>query len=162
MSSSRHFTFYSKDSCSLITNVVYLKVNLRKLSPTAALSLRLFGMDVDMWTLKEMGWLNEDLDIPLFEVFEKLRELSRGINKTFTKSVLFLEDNFVVPTCLGVPLNVSVNGTAVGSLHVDGKADLLGFFWKTRPVIVNGKLRPRYNIKVCNLDIMLERKCFSA
>ena len=119
----------------------YFKVNLRKLSPSAALSFKLFGMELDMFTLKEMSWFNED--IPLFEVFDTLRKMSRGLNKTFTKSALFLEYNHVIPTCLGIPLNISVNGSSVMSLHVEGKADLLGLFWKGKQVVVNGKIRPR-------------------
>ena len=94
-----------------------------------------------MIAFNELNWLNED--IPLFEVFEKLRELSRGVNETFTKSHLFLDYDYVIPTCLGIPLNVSVNGTAVVSLHVEGKADLLGIFWTGRKVVVHGKVKPR-------------------
>ena len=112
------------------------------MTPSGFLSLNLFGNDFDLFTLKDLEWLEED-DIPLADLIELLRMLSRGVDKTFTKSVLFLEETYVIPTCLGLPLNLSINGTSVTSVHVQGKADLLNMFWGVKKAVVKGTVKPR-------------------
>lgn len=112
------------------------------MTPSGFLSLKLFGNDFDLFTLKDLEWLEED-DIPLADLIELLRMLSRGVDKTFTKSVLFLEETYVIPTCLGLPLNLSINGTSVTSVHVQGKADLLNMFWGTKKAVIKGTVKPR-------------------
>lgn len=119
-----------------------IQVNLRTMTPSGFLSLKLFGNDFDLFTLKDLEWLEED-DIPLADLIELLRMLSRGVDKTFTKSVLFLEETYVIPTCLGLPLNLSINGTSVTSVHVQGKADLLNMFWGIKKAVVKGTVKPR-------------------
>lgn len=118
------------------------QVNLRKMTPSGLLSVKLFGNELDLFTLKDLEWLEED-DIPLADIIELLRWLSKGIDKTYTKSIMFLEESYVVPTCLGIPLNLSINGTSVSSVHVQGKADLLGMFWGKKKAVVKGTVKPR-------------------
>lgn len=119
-----------------------VQVNLRTMSPSALLSLKLFGGELNLFTLKDLQWLEED-DIPLADIIDLLRTLSRGIDKTYTKSVLFLEESYVVPTGLGIPLNLSLNGTVVSSMHVQGKADFLNMFWGKKSAVVKGTIKPR-------------------
>ena len=117
-------------------------MNLRKMTPSGLLSVKLFGNELDLFTLKDLEWLEED-DFPLADIIELLRWLSKGIDKTYTKSIMFLEESYVVPTCLGIPLNLSINGTSVSSVHVQGKADLLGMFWGKKKAVVKGTVKPR-------------------
>lgn len=118
------------------------QVNLRTMTPSGFLSLKIFGNELDLFTLKDLEWLEED-DIPLADLIELLRTLSRGVDRTFTKSVLFLEESYVIPTGLGIPLNLSINGTSVTSVHVQGKADLLNLFWGIKKAVVKGTVKPR-------------------
>lgn len=118
------------------------QVNLRTMTPSGFLSLKLFGNELDLFTLKDFQWLEED-DIPLADLIDLLRTLSRGVERTYTKSVLFLEETYVIPTCLGIPLNLSINGTSVTSVHVKGKADLLNLFWGIKSAVVKGTIKPR-------------------
>lgn len=112
------------------------------MTPSGFLSMKLFGNELDLFTLKDLEWLEED-DIPLADLIELLRTLSRGVDRTFTKSFLFLEETYVVPTCLGIPLNLSINGTSVTSVHVQGKAELLNLFWGKKKAVVKGTIKPR-------------------
>ena len=112
------------------------------MTPSGLLSVKLFGNELDLFTLKDLQWLEED-DLPLVDIIDLLRTLSRGIDKTYTKSIVFLEESFVVPTCLGIPLNLSINGTSVTSVHVQGKADLLNMFWGKKRAVVKGTVKPR-------------------
>ena len=104
--------------------------------------MKLFGSELNLFTLKDLEWLEED-DIPLADIIDLLRTLSRGVDKTYTKSIVFLEESYIVPTCLGIPLNLSINGTSVSSVHVQGKADLLGMFWGKKSAVMKGTIKPR-------------------
>lgn len=116
------------------------------MSPSGFLSLKLFGNELDLFTLKDLEWIQED-DIPLADIIDFIRRLSKGINETYTKNMVFMEETYVIPTCLGIPLNVSINGTSVGSVYVHGKADLLNMFWGKKSAIVKGTIKPRYSIE---------------
>ena len=116
------------------------------MTPSGFLSLKLFGNELDLFTLKDLKWLQED-DIPLVDIIDFIRRLSKGINETYTKSMVFMEETYVIPTCLGIPLNVSINGTSVGSVHVHGKADLLNMFWGKKRAVLKGTIKPRYFIQ---------------
>lgn len=112
------------------------------MTPSGLLSLKLFGNELDLFRLKDLEWLEDD-DIPIADLIELLRALSKGVDKTFTKSFLFLEETYIIPTCLGIPLNLSINGTSVTSVHVQGKADLLSLFWGNKRAVVKGTVKPR-------------------
>lgn len=113
------------------------------MTPSGFLSLKLFGNELDLFTLKDLKWLQED-DIPLVDIIDFIRRLSKGIDETYTKSMVFMEETYVIPTCLGIPLNVSINGTSVGSVYVHGKADLLNMFWGKKSAVLKGTIKPRY------------------
>lgn len=134
----------SGDSAQLkpLSVIFFAQVNLRTMTPSGLLSVKLFGNELDLFTLKDLQWLEED-DLPLVDIIDLLRTLSRGIDKTYTKSIVFLEESYVVPTCLGIPLNLSINGTSVTSVHVQGKADLLNMFWGKKRAVVKGTVKPR-------------------
>lgn len=113
------------------------------MTPSGLLSLKLFGSELDLFTLKDFEWLKED-DIPIADIIDLLRWLSKGVDKTYTKSILFFEESYVIPTCLGIPLNLSINGTSVSTVHVQGKADLLHMFWGKKRAVIKGTVKPRY------------------
>ena len=113
------------------------------MTPSGFLSLKLFGNELDLFTLEDLQWLQED-DIPLTDIIELMHSLSKGINRTYTKSLVFMDETYVIPTCLGIPLNLSINGSAITSLYVKGKADLLNMFWGKKRALVKGTIKPRY------------------
>lgn len=113
------------------------------MTPSGLLSLKLFGSELNLFTLKDFEWLKED-DIPIADIIDLLRWLSKGVDKTYTKSILFLEESYVIPTCLGIPLNLSINGTSVSTVHVQSKADLLHMFWGKKRAVIKGTVKPRY------------------
>ena len=112
------------------------------MTPSGFLSLKLFGNELDIFTLKDLEWLEEG-DIPLVDIVDILWKLSNGVKKTYTKSAVFLDESYVIPTCLGIPLNLSINGTAVSTVHVEGKADLSGMFWGKKNAVIKGTIKPR-------------------
>lgn len=65
--------------------------------------------------------------------------LATGGQWTYNKNFMFIDSSFTVPTSLGLPLQLSVNGTASIHLSVSGKMDIRN----TDNIDINGVFRPR-------------------
>lgn len=57
--------------------------------------------------------------------------------------VQFLDSSLTVPTAAGLPLTLSVNGTAVVDVKASGKMDLRKVSKSPRSVHIDGEIRPR-------------------
>ena len=57
--------------------------------------------------------------------------------------VQFLDSSLTVPTAIGLPLTLSVNGTAVVDVKASGKMDLRKVSKSPRSVHIDGEIRPR-------------------
>ena len=66
----------------------------------------------------------------------------KGID--FTKSLSFLDARYVVPTLLGFPLTLAVNGTAVVQLKVAGEIDAPTF----SSFNLKGHFKPRATVQI--------------
>lgn len=65
--------------------------------------------------------------------------LSQGLNLNTTRSFVFMDKSFIVPTGMGMPLNCSINGTAVVSLRMKSQ-----FSINLPKIIAAGHVAPRY------------------
>ena len=63
-------------------------------------------------------------------------------NIDWTKSVEFLDAEFTIPLVSGLPLTLSVNGTAMVRLQAEGKVDVHDFF-TTGDINIYGHIKPR-------------------
>lgn len=57
--------------------------------------------------------------------------------------VQFIDSSLTVPTAVGLPLTLSVNGTAVVDVKATGKMDLRKVSKTPRSVYIDGEIRPR-------------------
>ncbi|XP_031551894.1 apolipophorins-like [Actinia tenebrosa] len=117
-------------------------VNMPRTStPSGLFSIKLFGNELALFTLKDLKWLQHE--VPMLDWVEMLINLRNGVDDMYTKHWLFLQDSFTIPTSIGLPLTLSLNGTAVGSVHVSAKGDLHSWFWDWRPSIkFKGSVKP--------------------
>ena len=78
-----------------------------------------------------------------FNYLQWLIELAKNHEIDATKSIQFLDSNLVVPTIVGLPLKLSVDGTAVMDVKVRGKLDLRNIGAAPRSLDIDGSIRPR-------------------
>ncbi|XP_070194611.1 uncharacterized protein [Littorina saxatilis] len=77
-----------------------------------------------------------------FNLLDFLINLSENHDYTFTQSIQFLDSSITVPTISGLPLTLSVNGTAVVDIKASGSMDLRKVSKSPRSLSVNGEIRP--------------------
>ncbi len=100
--------------------------------------MRIFGNEIrfddfhgfDTETIKEK-----------FNYLQWLIELAKDHEIDATKSIQFLDSSLVVPTAVGLPLKLSVEGTAVMDVKVRGKLDLRNL--AAAELDIDGSVRPR-------------------
>lgn len=73
-----------------------------------------------------------------------LIELAKEHDFDFTKSMLFLESEMQIPTVAGMPLVLSVDGTATMDLKIKGKMDLRSIASSPSGMDITGTVRPTY------------------
>ncbi|XP_045158693.2 uncharacterized protein LOC123524511 [Mercenaria mercenaria] len=86
-----------------------------------SLYMRVFGNELRYMNFKGIDSL---LSGPEFNMLDMLIQLSEDNDYTYTHSAMFLDSSYIVPTCSGFPLNLTVNGTATVDLRMKGKMDL--------------------------------------
>ena len=59
-------------------------------------------------------------------------------------NLLLMEISHVVPTILGVPMKIALNGSAVVTVDMNAKVEAKNLIFGTKTVIVNGNIKPRY------------------
>ena len=55
-----------------------------------------------------------------------------------------MEGSYVVPTIVGLPLSFEVNGSAVVSLHLQGKVSAKNLLFGPKSLTLKGSVIPRY------------------
>ncbi|XP_059147634.1 uncharacterized protein LOC131935270 [Physella acuta] len=103
---------------------------------TASMYIRMFGNEIGFHHFQE----NEISSLPekLKSKFS-LESLLKGDEISYTQNVLFLESQMAVPTVAGLPLTLSVNGTANVDLQVQGILSMKTFSLK--------KLQTKFDIR---------------
>ena len=99
------------------------------------------GFDID--TIKEK-----------FNYLQWLIELAKEHEIDATKSIQFLDSSLVVPTVVGLPLKLSVDGTAVMDVKIRGKLDLRNIGAAPRSLDIDGSIRPRFCVQCRNITFL--------
>ncbi|XP_035698244.1 apolipoprotein B-100-like [Branchiostoma floridae] len=126
-------------------------VQYRKDDLLASSYIRLLGTEVSFMStedLKSTIAMALDAYKNSANMMKLLDPLAEGIEKNFTSSYKFLEASTCIPTAMGIPLNVSANGTATTKLTVGGKFDVKKMFYAPRSAVVAGYLRPSASVEV--------------
>ncbi|XP_041474845.1 uncharacterized protein LOC121423559 [Lytechinus variegatus] len=83
--------------------------------------------------------------------------LSQGLNLNTTRSFVFMDKTFVLPTGMGMPLNCSINGTAVVSLRMKSQ-----FSFNLPKIIAAGHIAPSGAVEVlATMGIGMPTKVFT-
>ena len=62
---------------------------------------------------------------------------------------MFLDTSVNIPTCVGMPLKLSVDGTATVNLKINGKMDIRQLFASPASMDVTGTISPRSVQRCC-------------
>lgn len=111
-------------------------------SPQALLSLKVFGNEIQMFTLEDIPFLNGKLDN--LNIIKELYDLTKGKQRTFKRNIIILEVSHSVPTILGLPLKIGVNSSAVITTDVKGRVVTNNLLFGPKSVTMHGSLKPRY------------------
>ena len=116
-------------------------MKIERKTPTGSLSFKVFGHELQFLSFDDIDWLQGEADS--INVIDTLINIARGGKVTYTKSFMFLEADYEVPTALGFPLKLAVNGSAVSSVDLKGKFDIRNMFWGKKKFDVRGFVTPR-------------------
>ena len=75
---------------------------MKHLSPQFLLSLKVFGNEIQVFTLDDLPFLNGRMEN--MNIIKELYELTKGKQRTFKRNIIMLEVSHSVPTILGLPL----------------------------------------------------------
>ena len=99
---------------------------------------KVFGHEIRYAELADV-MKNEGLNI-----LEILIKLAQNHEFDYSKSIMFMDSTITVPTMMGLPLKLAVNGTATVNLKVKGKLDLRQVATSPRGIEIDGYIKPRY------------------
>ena len=109
--------------------------------PDMDLSVKVFGNEIKLLKLKDIPFLNGDMDN--FNFLETLYSLTKGKSASLQRNVLFLEGKYSVPTVIGLPLAFEINGSAAISLNLDGKVTVKNLVFGPKMATLQGSAVPR-------------------
>ncbi|XP_068726618.1 uncharacterized protein [Montipora capricornis] len=121
-------------------NQIHRAMDNRKHHPSGSISMKMFGNELRLASFDDIGWLNDEID--KVNVIDFLLMMAKGGEKTFSKSLMFLDAQTVVPTILGLPLKLSAKGTTVASVELAGKFDIRNMFWGKMSFDIRGHIKP--------------------
>ena len=116
-------------------------MNKKRVNPSGSVSVKVLGHEMRVFSYEDIFWAVDQIDN--MNVIDILLKVAKGGQKTFTKSVLFMEMTHSVPTGLGLPIKLNLKGSAVGSVELNGKFDIRNMFWGPRSMEIKGFMRPR-------------------
>jgi hypothetical protein len=114
---------------------------------TTSMYTKVFGNEIMFQELTSDDWAQ----LQDFNILNFLIRLAEPKKVDVTKNYQFLDSSLIVPTCVGLPLNLTVNGSASVSLDVDGNIDLRNFAASPRNLDINGHIKPSAAIVVSGL-----------
>ncbi|XP_023229314.1 uncharacterized protein LOC111629660 [Centruroides sculpturatus] len=110
--------------------------------PYASMYLKIFGNEMWYSNLDYLRSQRETFDLNNF-----LRELAREQDVEFSKSFMFLDATYTIPTGNGFPLRLAINGTATVGLKVGGKFDVRSL----KQVDIRGRFQPSGAVEISSL-----------
>jgi hypothetical protein len=109
--------------------------------------VKMFGNDMGFAELDSDDWAK----LQDFNLLDFLIKLAEPKKIDITRNYQFLDSSLIVPTCVGLPMNLTVNGTASVSLDVDGNIDLRNFAASPRNLDIKGHIKPSAAVVVSGL-----------
>ncbi|KAI8509686.1 hypothetical protein Bbelb_121140 [Branchiostoma belcheri] len=135
---------------SLANNVLetletmHKEVRQERAYPQVSSTLRILGNEFGFVTLEQL----KNATIGTQNPMKFLDTLNRGIQKNFTAAWKFVEARYTLPTIMGLPLNISTNGTLVARAAVNVTADLKKIFTQPRTAYVKTQVTPSATVSI--------------
>ena len=83
-----------------------------------------------------------------FNYLQWLIELAKNHEFDYTKSTKFIDTTISLPTAVGLPLKLSLDGTAVMDIKVNGKMDIRNLATAPRSMDIDGSVKPSASIQL--------------
>jgi len=103
--------------------------------------MRMFGNEIYYNHFKGSDPFNTKEKVNFLEMLIKM---SKSEEYSFTQSVMILDSSMIIPTSCGLPLNLTVNGTATIDLQASGQIDLSKLLKSPSSMLIDGTIKPRY------------------
>lgn len=120
------------------------QVNMKASTPQALISLKMFGNEIQVLSLDDLPFLNGKMDD--INIIHDLYELTRGKRKVLKHNMVVMEVSHTVPTLLGMPMKIDLNGSAVVTIDMNGKVDTKNLIFGPKTVTINGNLKPSVSL----------------
>ncbi|XP_046361600.2 uncharacterized protein LOC124138779 [Haliotis rufescens] len=134
---------YFGDKNSNKKNTEQSRADLGKLR--GAMYMRIFGNEMLYKHFKGMESLTS---ASKFNFLEFLIKMSKKHDYSFTQSMMILDSSMIIPTSSGLPLNLTVNGTATINFKASGQVDLRKVSTKPRSLLIDGTIQPSGAIQI--------------
>jgi hypothetical protein len=121
-------------------NDIHSIIDKKPAAPSGFMTLKIMGQEVRIMSYDDVFSMVEQIDN--MNVIQLLLNWAKGGQKTFSKSMMFLDMTHTVPTGLGLPLKLKLSGSTVGTVDLSGKFDIRSLFWGPAGLNVNGFVRP--------------------
>ena len=110
--------------CIELCQYLYFKFGRTKEEFEASMYVRIFGNEVKYINSRDLGLDTVNMRNPSNDASRTLREFIRTGEVSYTYSNNFLDSSLIVPTMIGLPLNLTLNATVSTDVKVTGNVDL--------------------------------------
>ncbi|XP_065667671.1 uncharacterized protein LOC101240168 isoform X3 [Hydra vulgaris] len=122
------------------------KVNMRKPVPHTSIDLKIFNNDIHTFGNEDIPFLNGQWDD--LNIIKEMYELTKGKQSTFKQNMILLEASHSVPTILGLPLKIGVNGSSIVSFDLKAKLSTQNILFGTKSATIDVYLNPSVSTHV--------------
>ncbi|GAB6031625.1 hypothetical protein CHUAL_009385 [Chamberlinius hualienensis] len=119
--------------------------NAKPEEPRGSFYTRLFGNDVQFFRFDNLNELLQRSTNAFFNM-DQLAKIMTGEEINFTKNSIILDSSLTIPTSIGLPLNLKVNGTSAVNLRMGGKLDTTQI--QSKSLTVKGHIKPSAAIEI--------------
>lgn len=108
-----------------------------------AMYMRMFGSELSYSMFGANNGIDDKFSASeMFDFLQKLRNNEKPA-LSITRNIMFLDSSYILPTIIGLPLKLAINGTATVALNVGGQADVKD---PRQSIVIEGNFEPRYTI----------------
>lgn len=107
--------------------------------PSASLYTRVFGNELQYAQFHGFEEVISSLsDVTTFDV---VRRITQQKDIDFAKSIVIIDGSYMIPTCIGLPMNLALNGSATVGFKLQGHANIKDLF-TLNSIDIEGSVAP--------------------
>ena len=120
-------------------NTDKLLEDLSRADPKLGASIKIFGNELHYWDLSDFNKVEKED----FNILDLLIKLAQENEVEWSRSAMFLDSELAIPTALGMPLKLTLNGSATVDIKMGGKFDVRQLAAYPNSMDINGYVKPR-------------------